>query len=172
MSSRESSQHRQTGRPTVARQKYDALKEKTRTWYERAQDFQEKNEKLLSLNEELERENERLTNANRELTAEVKRLKSYDEEQPDPDLIDELEAENKSQRKIIRNMKKESKEIEEKYAGKLVHLERDIMLKDGKIQQLEDAKKDLKERYKDLKEDYREQQRWVRGTTSVAPGRE
>ena len=41
-------------------------------------------------------------------------------------------------------------------------MERDIILKDGKIHRLEDTKKDLRERYNELKEDFREQQRWNR----------
>ena len=166
--SRESSQHKRGSHRGVSREKYDALKEKTLVWYENAQDFQEKNEKLRSLNEELEQMNEKLTKDLIEANTEIKYLKSASPEaQPDLDLLDELELENKNQRKTIRSMKKEYRELEEKYAGKIAHMERDIMLKDGKIQQLEDAKKDLKERYKDLKEDYREQQRWARGTSTT-----
>ena len=182
MSSRESSrrtERRRKQHAAVSREKYDNLKDKLRDWYDRAHDFQEKHERLLGLNEELERENEKLTNAHRELSAtlekanaEIKRWKSYDDEQPDPDLVEELEAESKSQRKTIRSLKKDTKELQEKYVGKIATLERDAMLKDGKIQQLEEGRKDLKERYRDLKEDFREQQRWARGTTSVAPGRD
>jgi hypothetical protein len=149
-------------------------------WYERAQDLHEKNEKLLALNGELEQVNETLTAANRDLklalekaNTENKRLRTLpDDDQPDSDLVDELELESKTQRKTIRTLKKEVKDLHEKYVGKQTILERDILLKDGKIQQLEEAKKDLKERYRDLKEDFREQQRWARGTASVAPGRE
>ena len=41
-------------------------------------------------------------------------------------------------------------------------IEREMLLKDSKIQRLEEAKKELKERYNELKDDYREQQRWSR----------
>jgi hypothetical protein len=50
--------------------------------------------------------------------------------------------------------------MEEKYKDKIAILEREKLLSDGKIQQLEEARKDLYERYNDLKQDFREQQRW------------
>ena len=50
----------------------------------------------------------------------------------------------------------------EKHIDKIASLGRDILLKDDKIQRLEEAKKDMKERYNELTEDFREQQRWNR----------
>jgi len=175
MSGRESSTASRRGGNHVSRKKYDALKNKAQDWYDRANDLHDKYDKLLSLNEELERENEKLSGSVRDLTStvdkaneDIKRWKTHSENLPDADLLEELEQENKGHRKTIRNLKKDVKDLEEKYLGKVATLERDIMLKDGKIQQLEEARKDIKERYKELKEDYREQQRWVRGNGSVA----
>lgn len=41
-----------------------------------------------------------------------------------------------------------------------IKLERDILRKDGKIERLEDARKDMKERYNELREDLRYQKRY------------
>jgi len=78
---------------------------------------------------------------------------------PDNDLVDELEADSKSLRKEIRNLKRTNQIVEDKHREKIVQLERDLFVKDGQIQRLEDAKKDLKERYMELKEDWREERR-------------
>jgi len=121
----------------VPRDKYEKVKSKGEEWYLRAQELNVKYEKLLE---------------------ELKQIKLT---QPDADMISSLEQENKEQRKEIRSMKQEMRE----YENKIAILERDLILKDGKIQQLTEAKEDLRERYKDLKTDFREQQRWARGTT-------
>lgn len=110
---------------------------------------------------------EELTDMNKDLLAQnedlVDQLKDFKEDlvdqTPDNELVDELETENKSLRKEIRNMKRDNKVFDDKHRDKIVHLERDLFVKDGKIQRLEDAKKDLKERYTELKEDWREERR-------------
>ena len=47
----------------------------------------------------------------------------------------------------------------EKHRDKISQLERDLFIKDGTIQRLEDSKKDLNERFLELKEDWREERR-------------
>lgn len=154
----------------VSREKYDKLKYKTREWYEHANSYREKNDKLVDTNEALERANEKLQFKNKEVgerltkaLSEVDRWKKCSENLPDPDFAEDLETENKELRKEVRSFKKKIKELQEKYDSKVTVLERELMLKDGKIQTLEETKKDLKERYKDLKDDLREYQRWSRG---------
>jgi uncharacterized protein YoxC len=155
----------------VSREKYEALKYKTREWYEQAQGYKSKIDKLVDANEDLEKTNEKVYAQNKDLTerltkaiAEAERWKKCSDNLPDADFTEELETENKTFRKEIRALKKKVREWQDKYENKVTGLERDIMLKDGKIQQLEETKKDLKERYKDLKEDLREYQRWSRGS--------
>ena len=136
----------------VSREKYDNMKDKANKWRDECEQLKEKFivlqdleadlDKMLALNNKLLEENDTLSN--------------------NKELLDELENENKIFRKDIRCLKKENKTLVEDYNKKLANLERDILLKDGKIQRLEEAKKDNKERYNELKEDFREQQRWNR----------
>jgi predicted nuclease with TOPRIM domain len=44
--------------------------------------------------------------------------------------------------------------------NKIANLERDKILLEGRVQQLEDSCKDWKERYTELKQDYRDMQKW------------
>lgn len=149
--SKESSRYnrmKESSSQSVPREKYDNLKRKAKKWYDKAENLMIKYEKILSHNNELEYENDRLN--------------SLTDNQPNSDVLNELEAE-------IQSLKKKLRETKEMYESKIATLERDAMLKDGKIQQLSEAKEDLRERYKDLKADYREQQRWVRGTSNIIP---
>jgi len=77
---------------------------------------------------------------------------------PDSQTLEDLEIKNKEQNRTIRNLTKQISELEEKYKNKIVLLERDKLLSDGRVQQLEEARKDLQERYKDLKDDLRSYQ--------------
>jgi archaellum component FlaC len=99
---------------------------------------------------------------NKELQAELERWKKLSNELPDHSTVQDLENENKNHIKTIKTLKKQLSEIEEKYKDKIALLEREKLLAEGRIQQLEEARKDLQERYSDLKQDFREQQRWVR----------
>ena len=99
---------------------------------------------------------------NKELQAELERWKKLSNELPDQSTVQDLENENKNHIKTIKTLKKQLSEIEEKYKDKIAVLEREKLLFEGRIQQLEEARKDLQERYSDLKQDFREQQRWVR----------
>lgn len=130
---------------SVRRDKYEKAKEAAKAWYNI---LNETEEKLENSQDQVDR----LIEENHELQTEMERLKKI----PDPD----LENQNKNLSKTIRNLNKQLLETEEKYKDKIVKLEREKLLSDGKIQQLEDARKDLQERYNDLKQDFREQQRW------------
>lgn len=143
---------------TVPRDKYEVLKEKASQWKRQCEKLLEK----LSVVQDVEDELDRLEEKCRILEKENEELKKAGNNTPDNDLLDELETENKAFRKEIRGLKRENKELSENDKNKIVQLERDILLKDGKIQRLEEAKKDLKDRYSELKEDFREHQRWAR----------
>ena len=136
----------------VSREKYENVKNRGTQWYNECTCLTEKLGKLTDMNKDLLAQNEDL----------VDQLKDFND-QPDTirdnELEDELENENKSLRKEIRNLKRDNKIFEDKHRDKIVQLERDLFVKDGKIQRLEDAKKDLKERYTELKEDWREERR-------------
>jgi len=130
----------------VSRRKYNKLLDKSEKWVQKCDELSTRLDEVLDENNNLKRQ--------------IKQLKSV--EIPDTDLMDELESENKNFRKELRNLRRQMKVNEEKYKNRIAQLDRDILLKDGKIQRLEEARKDLKERYTELKEDYREQQRWNR----------
>ena len=83
------------------------------------------------------------------LENEVVRWKKFSEELPDPEQLKQYKRE-------IRILTKELHEQHEKYKDKISILERDKIIFQGRIQQLEEAQKDLKERYNELKQDYRE----------------
>jgi chromosome segregation ATPase len=153
---------------SVSRQKYDKAKEAARSWHEALEDSKEKVDELEGDVEDLKQAVVDLKEYNTRLLSEVNRWKKCSEELPDTELVDELETENKNMRRQIRSLKKEIRSVEEKFKDRIAKLEREKLLSDGKIQQLEEARKDLKERYSELKQDYREQQRWSRGMTSRA----
>jgi FtsZ-binding cell division protein ZapB len=125
---------------SVSREKYENMKHKVTKWYTECTVLKEEVERLTKMNKSLSKENEDLVDA-------------YT---PDNH---ELETENKVLRKDIRNLKRDNKFFEDKHRGNSIQLERDLFVKDGQIQRLEDSKKDLKERYIELKEDWREERR-------------
>ena len=69
----------------------------------------------------------------------------------------ELEEQNKQMLKTVHKYKKQLKDIEDAHKEKIFSIEKEKILLEGRIQQLEDGKKELQERYNDLKQDYREQ---------------
>lgn len=127
-----------TERDYVHRDKYERAKEAVIGWKEKYDEAQVK----IGL-----------------LETDVARWKGMSEQLPDPHLVEQLETENRELFRTVRTLKKQINEIEEKYKDKIASLEREKLLADGKVQQLEEAKQDLLERYKDLKQDFREQQR-------------
>ena len=55
-----------------------------------------------------------------------------------------------------REHRKQISDIEEKYRNQIAQLERDKILLEGRVQHLEEARKDLQERYSELKADFRQ----------------
>jgi hypothetical protein len=153
----------------VSREKYEQLKYNMGILNEKYINLQ-KNLKMVEILEDkiqdCEKENDNLLEENRDLIEQLDRvrqqIKGYKVNVQDTELLNELENENKIFRKTIRDIKKDNKIILEKNEDKVRVLERDIMLKDGKIQRLEDGYMDLKERYKELKDEIREEKRWIR----------
>jgi len=141
---------------SVTRVKYENLKQKANKWLEQCEQMSEKLSVVQDIEDEIDRLDEKCTI----LQDENDELKNNNN--PDGDLMDELENENKTFRKEIRFLKRTNKELTDKDTNKISQLERDILLKDGKIQRLEEVNKDLKDRYNELKEDFREHQRWSR----------
>lgn|SRR3990167_651628 len=91
---------------------------------------------------------EDMKNRNEELQKELQKCKMYSEALPDSD----LENDNRELRmKILEN--------EEKYREEISSLKYENILCEGRIKQLEDAHKDLKERYSEIRQDLRECQR-------------
>jgi chromosome segregation ATPase len=129
----------------VSREKYDITKHKGTQWYNECNILKEKIDKLTEINNILIEQNDEL----------VEKLKQLKDTSDDNMINDEMESENKLLRKDIRNFKKEKKLTEDN----IIQLERDLFVKDSKIQRLEDGKKDLNERYAELKEDWREERR-------------
>lgn len=138
---------------SVSREKYEKAKEAAKAWYDILEETKDK------LNES-DAKMERVVEENKKLQIESERWKKLSEQLPDPNLVEDLETENKNLSKMVKSLKKQLCEVEEKYKDKIARLEREKILSEGKIQQLEDARKDLHERYNDLKQDFREQQRW------------
>ena len=130
----------------VSREKYENIKDKGVRWYNMCSELKDKVNKLTQMNKDLIIQNE-------DLLDQVNDLNNFQKE-PNKEMI-ELENENKALVKDIRNLKKDNN----LFSDKLVLLERDLFIKDGKIQRLEDAKKDLNERYLELKEDWRDERR-------------
>ena len=105
---------------------------------------------------------------NRDLVSRDKYEKLKYKAQEWRDRAEEFEELSKNQKRIIDSLKQKIEQFESrlnntnKLKDRIATLERDNILKDGKIQQLSEARDDLKERYRELKDDYREQQRWNR----------
>jgi multidrug resistance efflux pump len=131
---------------SVNREKYEKAKEAAKVWYEKLE------EKKIEL-EEAQKNIEYYK-------AEAERWKHMVDQLPDTQTVEDLETENRKLSKNLRQANKQLHDSEEKYSDKIARLEREKLLAEGKIQQLEEARKDLQERYNDLKQDYREQQRW------------
>ena len=108
---------------------------------------------------EYNKENNILSEENRNLRD---KLRDTLENTVDTDLEND-----KHMKKTIKEIKKENKMILEKNEEKIRILERDILLKDGKIQRLEDGYSDMKERYKELKDEIREDKRWLKKKNDI-----
>ena len=71
----------------------------------------------------------------------------------------ELEERVSYYEKMLKKAKKDFAEREENYKNTISTLQREKILFEGRIQQLEEVRRDLKERYDELKQDYREQRK-------------
>ena len=128
---------------SVRRDKYDKAKSAAITWHN-----------LLA---ESKQRIEELEKQNKQSNEEVNRWKKLSEVLPDQNTFEELELENKKNLKTVKDLKKQLCETEEKYKDKIAQLEREKILHEGRIQHLEEAKKDLQDRYNELRQDMREQ---------------
>ncbi len=128
---------------SVSKHRYERAKNAATTWHDLLAETQEKLEKMMAENQSLQN---KLT--------DVPDYAKMNEE------LEEFKEENRELNKTIKTLKKQLREVDEKYKDKIAKLEREKLLDQGKIQQLEEAHKDLRERYSDLKQDYREQCRF------------
>lgn len=162
---------------SVSSKKYKRLKSHIREWHAIAANLKDKIEDLTNKNENFERENEDLTQDKSDLLSKCNKLtrerdtivEKYEELKSRPPLvrvdntrIDELKSENRDTRDIVKQLRRQLKDTEERECKNTFSLQKDVMLKEGKIQQLEDALESLKHRYTDLYEEYRDQRRWER----------
>jgi predicted RNase H-like nuclease (RuvC/YqgF family) len=130
------------------------LEEEFNTLYQTALKFEKKYNRASQ-------ERDELSDRCDYLSEELKTLKTSDKE---------LKTEIRELKRVNRVLKRQSSGVEDKYKDKIAKLERDIILRDGKIQQLEDSRRDLQERYQELKTDFREQRKWVMNGMSRAGG--
>jgi len=89
---------------------------------------------------------------NQSLQSELARWKTLAEQLPDEDQAKDFLRQ-------IKDLKRQLRDTEEKSRDKIAQLERDKLLLEGRIQQLEESRKDLQERYSELKDDFR----WIKG---------
>lgn len=139
----------------VRREKYETAKEAAIVWNKKYTDAREQNHELgreLSKAKTLHRELQKQIQL---LHGDVKRWKKCSEDLPDPDHVIELES-------ALKTSRREHVELESKYMAKLAAADREKLLMEGRIEQLQESRTDLKERYAELKEDYRDQKRWAR----------
>ena len=128
----------------------------------------EKYEKIKQTNFMLQELCDEFTKENASLKKEISNYKKVCDKLPDQDelqselenlhirLQDSKKREKSSLEKLQKDLNREFHDREEKYKDKIAALERDKLLCEGKIQQLEEQCKDLRERYNELKQDYRE----------------
>lgn len=126
---------------SVSRERYEKAKEAAKIWHTMLCKVQEDNDNFQ---------------------VELEKWKKLCSELPDKVILEELESSNKNLSKLVKSLKKQLLDNEENYKNKIANLEREKLLYEGRIQQLEETRKDLQERYNELKQDFREQQRWMR----------
>lgn len=176
----------------VSRKKYEKIKSAAEQWYTTSKEYEDIIKKLEDTNTELEQlsdkmilenksikdqlinkyennNDKKLEEDNKNLNEEINMLnrrlnisKENISKLPDNETIEELEEEIKNLKKIVKNHKKELYIINDKNKENIFSIKHNSMLKDSKIQQLDESLKNLKSDYKELKEDYREHKRWER----------
>lgn len=155
----------------VSRSKYDKAKSAAIGWHLQLEENKQKivllerelksirddYEKCKLHNAELKERVAEMLDKNKNCEEEISRWKKLSEALPDQVSLDELELDNRKHLKTIKELKKQLYETEEKYKDKISVLEREKLLHEGRIQQLEEARKDLQDRYSELRQDMREQ---------------
>jgi len=175
---------------SVNRQKYEKIKSAAEQWYNTSKEYESIIQKLEDTNIELEKlsdkmilenkytkdqlknkydNNKKLEEDNKYLKDQINILtqklnisKENSNKLPDNETVEELEIEIKILKKNIKNHKQELYTINEKNKENIFSITHKSMLKDNKIQQLDENLNNLKSDYKELKEDYREYKRWER----------
>lgn len=149
---------------SVDREKYNKAKSAAITWHSLLEETKDELalvkvelNKVKEANTELNTTLNKTLEKNGRLEEEIQRWKKLSETLPDSNTFDEIENENRAHLKTIKSLKKQLNETEEKYKDKISKLEREKLLYEGRIQQLEEARKDLQDRYCELKQDMREQ---------------
>jgi exonuclease VII small subunit len=141
---------------SVQREKYVALKHKLESWIvaynETESELEHTRQTLEDAQESLGESRQALEEAQdskRELEKELEEAQSEIEKYIERLSIIEQKYELKYKR-IFR-------EKESTLLNQIASLQRDLILRDGRIQQLEESKKDLADRYKELREDSKAQ---------------
>lgn len=149
---------------SVSRTKYDKAKSAAVVWHLQSEEVKQKNSRLEQELKELRDEYSKLVDELKVAKTDRERLetenlnwKKLSETLPDQVSLDDLEIQNRRYVKTIKELKKQLYESEEKYKDKISVLEREKLLHEGRIQQLEEARKDLQDRYSELRQDMREQ---------------
>ncbi len=137
----------------VSRTKYEKIKKAGMVWSEKCNILREQLQEQVNIVNQLRKEYEKISN-------EAKRWKNLSEQLPDTETLSELEEENSKLQDKLLKKERELDSIHYDYKEKIVKLEREKILSEGKIERLEDTCTDLRSRYAELKEDYREQRRW------------
>lgn len=133
----------------VSRQKYDDLKNKAQQWHKKFLNIKEERDTFLDKIEELEDKIEKFVD-NEEVIAEMT--------ESNEKINKELDTLKKERKMFMKN-------LSEKYKDTISNLEKEILIKDGQIQRLDDQRKDLHERYIDLRDENKELNRYVRSLT-------
>jgi hypothetical protein len=140
----------------VSREKYEKLKSIMNKWSDKSYEIQEKLDISKKTVLELEKINSDVVVENESLKKELNSIEECNEKKYGSGIVEGLELEIKQQKSLIKDMKKTM--IVNEYDSK-----RDIMMKDGKIQQLEDARNYSNERFKEARDDLRWEKENSRG---------
>lgn len=134
---------------SVQREKYVALKHKLESWIVA---YNETDAELESVRGELEDSRRELEDMKRELEESQSEL-----EEAHKELEKYIEKLSIIEQKYELKYKRIFREKESALLNQIASLQRDLILRDGRIQQLEESKKDLADRYKELREDSKAQ---------------
>jgi chromosome segregation ATPase len=130
---------------SVQREKYVALKQKLESWIiaynEIEKELEDSRGELETVQGELDTVRGELEDSQKELEEAQRELEKY---------IEKLSV---IEQRCELKYKRIFREKESTLLNQIASLQRDLILRDGRIQQLEESKKDLADRYKELRED-------------------